>query len=207
MSKCEKYAPYFAGFIDSDGAIYVNIQKPNPKYRNHKYKLVPKVIFSQYFAGVIDGDGSIKVCIKDRRRRRRKTKIGFEFQPMVTIKTDSSVLEIVNAFKRFCSCLGVKPFVSWHKTYVTFGVSGRESVKRLLKAVEPYLIIKKREADIMLKKIIPMMEQGKHLTKEGILEIMPYIDQMNKRGGNKRKKYTTNYFRMVFGSSLGGDRP
>jgi len=153
----------------------------------------------QYFAGLIDGDGSIKVSVKDRRnrvKRHTKTFIGYEFQPMVSIKT-TPLYELVETFKNFVKSLGINPFVSWSKSYVTFGVCGRESVQKFLEAIYPYLIIKKKEAKIMLHHIIPMLKQGKHLTKTGIIELMHYIDQMNTRTV-KRKKYSEEYFRNLF---------
>ena len=190
--------PYLAGLIDTDGGVYVGITK-----RKNRWDFYPSVSICQYLAGMIDGDGSISVSI----HRARDMKTRFWLEPKVQVSVEA-IERFEHILEELCSRLGVAVNFNYYKTSsggIAFVATfyGMKNVKNLLNLIHPFLIFKKKQASIMLREILPRFDEGKHLTKEGILEIMLFVDQLRSfHGKNNRLKYDTKYFRSLWKDEL-----
>jgi hypothetical protein len=101
-----------------------------------------------YVAGIIDGEGSLTLI-----HRRRNEARGWEnIEPHVRISNTD--LELMNYLSVL---LGARPYVShgrpkshWKPQY-TISVSAFAEIAALLERIMPYLVIKRRRAEIMLR--------------------------------------------------------
>jgi len=189
---------YLAGLVDSDAGVCVHVSQP----RKGKFYFTPYIeIEQQYFAGLTDGDGSI--CLAIVKNEKNKT-TNHEFRPTLKIDTDNrNMKELVEKFLAFCNTIGIKGSI-YHRggQIVRLHLSGCERVKRFLEAIRPYLIIKRKEADIMLTQIIPRLENGANHSKEEILQLMPWIEELNRGRKAHNRKYTLEYFKKLFKAEI-----
>lgn len=101
-----------------------------------------------YIAGLIDGEGCI--CIA-KRKNGHFPKAGkpWYYQPIVTISnTDKRMLDfVVNRYKGWIT--KPKPQKSHRKQIYSWFISG-ELMRSFLRDILPYLVIKRRQAEITL---------------------------------------------------------
>lgn len=192
---------YISGFIDADGTILLSIRKRTESSRKWRWSVLPEIVINQKFAGLIDGDGSIKLNIGSKP----KMKYDYLLNPSISLEAEvRSFNEFNNFMDQLCSKLNItytKQHTKRHGNPYIFrwSITGIKNVERLLKSIQPYLIWKRDQCDIMLNEILPRMKEGKHLTKEGIIEIMYYADILaSLHGKNSRRKYSENYFRGLW---------
>jgi len=71
-------------------------------------------------------------------------------------------------------------------------------VKTLLDTIQPYLVLKTRQAKIFREEIYPIMSRGEHNTKTGLLKVMKSADKMaelrDSNTGDASRKYDYEYF-------------
>jgi len=188
--------PYLAGLIDSDGSIKCVVRKR--KRRNKQWSLLPEVHFYQYFAGLLDGDGGMAQKII----RSKGAKNGFLFA--LNVYVSATACENLTKFfesaqEKFGIHFSKAIYKTKNVTMLDWYVCRRDEVKKLLQNIFPYLIIKKEQARIILEEIIPRMEEGLHLTKEGMIEIMYYADLLSALHKKGKRKYSQRYFKDLWG--------
>src|SRR5438477_3917646 len=97
-----------------------------------------------YLAGLIDGDGSIKLQLKPRTDVRHL----FRVTVSVSIYQDSKyrhILEKLKEWTGFGSICDLKNGMS------EFRMEGFERVSSFLKAIEPYVLLKREQVSIVLQ--------------------------------------------------------
>jgi hypothetical protein len=83
-------------------------------------------------------------------------------------------------------------------------IGRRDDVVKFLKIVLPFLIVKREQAKIFLRELIPLIEkyqiQGKHhkRSRSRFLKMMKIVDRINSLKGGCRGKYNANYFRELW---------
>jgi len=104
-----------------------------------------------WLAGLIDGEGTITV---ERLRRRKNNNINY--RPLIVINNTS--LELIQKVREVCSC----GTISLHspsymkrfpqkRTVYSIKIKGSFNVSAILKQIYPYLIVKRKQAEIVLK--------------------------------------------------------
>lgn len=132
-----------------------------------------------YLAGFADGEGSFNVSFRPRNDRNQPWKVSLCFN---VSQKDRVILAL---FKRHLQCgtLRSRPDGVWY-----YEVNNLEAI---LTHVIPFFerfgflsATKKRDFS-KFKKIAKLMQEGRHLTEEGIREILRIRKQMN--DGSKRR--------------------
>ena len=132
-----------------------------------------------YLAGFADGEGSFNVSYRPRKDYSLQWKISLCFN---ISQKDKVILAL---FKRHLKCgtLRGRPDGVWYYEVNNF----RAIVENVIPFFKRFnfLSAKKKRDFAKFKKIATMIQEGKHLLKEGILEIMEVRRDMNE--GGKRK--------------------
>jgi len=156
-----------------------------------------------WLAGFFEGEG----CILMRISKSKTCNFGYRITPMVSI--NQCDYEILYKIKDFLETQKIDTNIIYecrsnpnHKDSYSLQIWRRYSVKKFFSLIYPYLLGKKiKQVEILLFDIFPLIEQNKHLTKKGFLEVMGYIDQLNSLKGGKRGKYNQKYFIHLFTQS------
>jgi intein/homing endonuclease len=133
-----------------------------------------------YLAGFIDGDGSIYVRLKPNDSYR----YGFQVAPYIVLFQSAKDEEI---FKEICSLIDCGYLRKRKDGILEYTIGRVADIKNFLEMIGPYLILKKRQADLILK-ILEKKELVKN--KNDFKKLMDLIDKF--RGLNyskKRKKH------------------
>ena len=141
-------------------------------------KAVPPRI-GHYLAGFADGEGSFNVSFRPRKDYSLPWKISLCFN---ISQKDRVILAL---FKRHLKCgtIRSRPDGVWYFEVNNFNAIV-ENVIPFFKRFQ-FLSAKKKRDFAKFKKIAKLMTEGRHLKKEGILEIMELRRDMN--DGGKRK--------------------
>ncbi|MBC7361766.1 MAG: LAGLIDADG family homing endonuclease [Candidatus Aminicenantes bacterium] len=141
-------------------------------------KAIPPRI-GYYLAGFADGEGSFNVSFRPRNDYAVPWKVSLCFN---ISQKDKVILAL---FKRHLKCgtLRSRPDGVWYYEVNNF----RAIVENVIPFFNRFgfLSAKKKRDFSKFKKIARMMQENRHLTKEGILEIMEIRKMMN--DGGKRK--------------------
>lgn len=138
-----------------------------------------------YIAGFIDGDGSIYVQLKPNKTYR------FRYQVAPYIVLFQSRKERTG-LERLHAILGIGYLRNRNDGIVEYIIGDVASIKALLSTILPYLVLKKRQANIMLA----ILRQKKRI-KNGLdfLKLCQLVDQFQKLNYSKRRIQT---YAMVY---------
>lgn len=138
-----------------------------------------------YIAGFLDGDGSIYVQLKPNKTYR------FRYQVAPYIVLFQSRKERAGLEKLY-AMLGIGYLRNRNDGIVEYIIGDVTSIKALLRTILPYLVLKKRQAHIMLAIL-----RAKARIKTGLdfLKLCQLIDQFQKLNYSKRRiqTYATVY--------------
>ena len=147
-----------------------------------------------WLAGVIDGEGTInitkKLGSKKRARKDGTRKMNYWVFLQVTNTNEQLILKVIEIMKK----LNANPYVwekkdtdKWKKAY-QLSLQRMVKVKRVVEKINPYLIAKKRQAELVLKFIdsrLSKFQKGKGKTNPYTEEEMKWINEikrLNHRG-------------------------
>lgn len=132
----------------------------------------------KYDAGLVDGEGSFIISFS----RRQRSPVGFLVAPSISMALFNAGRVLAEFKRRFGgeihpihkqeSHLGKLPMDEWT-------LCGRDICKNFAESIAPHLIIKRGDCQIFLK-ILKLMSEGEHYTKEGILKIARLRKGLNK---------------------------
>jgi len=141
-------------------------------------KAIPPRI-GYYLAGFADGEGSFNVSFRPRNDYAIPWKVSLCFN---ISQKDKVILTLYKKHLK-CGTLRSRPDGVWYYEVNNF----RAIVENVIPFFDRFgfLSAKKKRDFTKFKKIARMMQENRHLTKEGILEIMEIRKMMN--DGGKRK--------------------
>ena len=142
-----------------------------------KIKVSPRIGY--YLAGFADGEASFNVVFRQRKDYKRSWKVSLCFN---ISQRDKVILAL---FKRHLGCgtLRMRKDGVWYYEV--------NNINAIIEKVIPFfekfkfLSAKKKRDFSKFKKIATLIKEGKHLTKEGIQEILKIREEMND-GGKRR---------------------
>ncbi len=143
---------------------------------------------SQWITGFVDGEGTFYVRITEHSEKSA----GYQVIPEFRVVQHKKDIQVLYALKEFFGCGVVRIN---HGDRYEFRV---RSLKHLSQIIVPFfqkysLRSKKRIDFLKFRKIIKLMENGKHLKPEGILKIIRIARQMNRC----RKPITEQFEREI----------
>ena len=152
----------------------------------------------QYVAGFVDGEGSFHVALQ----RSRFTRLGLQAIPEFHVSQNPERAEVLKLIQQVLGCGYIKANHpgSLRDQSVVLVVRNREDLaRRVLPFFErfPLRSSKQREFEAFLT-IVKAMEQGKHLTKDGMIRILRRAFAMN---GDRYRKRTMQEYLSVLESS------
>ena len=128
-----------------------------------------------YIAGFVDGEG----CLSIYKHQDKRIQKGYTFYPKFTIgNTNKSILLLI---KRE---LGGRIFVNNKgknsKCVYALAIQDLESIEKAINKIYPHLILKKKQADILLK-YCKIRKEGKEYS-EREKKLYLQIKELNRRG-------------------------
>jgi len=130
-----------------------------------------------YLAGFIDGDGSIYVRLKPNDTYR----YGFQIAPYIILF--QSAKDEAN-FQKICQMLNCGYLRRRKDGILEYTIGRQEEISDLIKAIKPYLILKKRQADLIEKifKAKSLVKNSKDFSK-----LMDLVNQFANLNYSKKR--------------------
>ena len=137
-----------------------------------------------YIAGFLDGDG----CIMLQLVYRHDYVFGYQIRASIVFYQKETYAD----------------FLEWLKTKLKYGyirnrkdgmceytIVGVEAVKEVLSLLEPYLKLKKKQAEVALNVLAEMPGKGKKITIELLLNLSKEVDKFADLNYSKRRTNTS----------------
>ena len=130
---------------------------------------------AQWIVGFVDGEGCFHVGIS----QHEGMSLGVQVLPEFTVVQHKRDVNILHALKRHFGCGVVRVN---HGDRMAWRVRDR---KQLLERIVPFFMrhslkTKKKVDFLKFRKVLLLMEQGKHLTPEGLEDIRRIVATMNR---------------------------
>jgi hypothetical protein len=144
-----------------------------------------------YLAGLIDGVGSFEVNVGPHDNYAT----GFRFEPMIRMQFKDSDTAVLGLLDEYCEEVGVNYSIQdrSNTTSLRFVVQDPDHICRFIEPMAPYLIRTYKDAEILCDKIAPKVKDGEHRTKQGIYDLMEYVEQL-RAGSGRNPKYDREFF-------------
>ena len=142
-----------------------------------------------YFAGFVDGEGSFHLTF----RRRQDYKLPWKVSLGLNVSQKDEV--ILALLKRHLKCGCIRPKAGEVWMYEVNNLTAiRENIIPFFQRFG-FLSAKKKRDFSLFKRMAKLMAEGKHLSKEGIAELLKLRRNMNDGG---KRKYTENQIMEAF---------
>ena len=134
---------------------------------------------AQWITGFVDGEGCFHIGIN----KQPTMKAGYQVLPEFTVVQHERDVQILHALKAHFGCGVVR---SNHGDRMAYRVRSKQHLlERIIPFFEKHpLKTKKRQDFAKFRRVVLIMDEGKHLTSEGVEEIRRIASQMN-RGSDK----------------------
>src|SRR3989344_1384559 len=134
-----------------------------------------------YIAGFLDGDGSIYVRMKPNDTYR----YGFQIAPYVVLFQSQKDSE---NFKKICSLIDLGYIRERNDGILEYIIGKEDSIRGFLEMVTPFLILKKEQANLMIKSLDA---KAKVQDKNDFHALAKLVDRFRELNySKKRKRYT-----------------
>ncbi len=136
---------------------------------------------SAYLAGFLDGDGSIYVRIKPNSTYR----YGFQVAPYIVLFQSNQDRK---NFEKICSIIGLGILRERKDGILEYSINRIDSLKLFLASVKPFLILKKKQAELMLK-ILANKEKVRN--QKDFEKLARLVDKFRELNYSKKRKIRT----------------
>jgi hypothetical protein len=201
---------YMSGYFDGEGCIQTCVSVSEDKKINYNFSPNVKVRTSQV-AGLFDAEGSIRLS----PFKQPNNCLNHCLKPALTMGQvqDKTMLEDIfesyNDYIEFDYSLRKRNNENdpHRQPIVEVNIYTISDIKNFLAPLLPKLKEKQEQAIIMLREIIPRLERGVHLNKEGFIELMKWKELLDREKpmGNEDRKYTVEYFQDLWADDLDDD--
>ena len=135
---------------------------------------------AQWIVGFVDGEGCFHISIN----RNDTMTLGYQVLPEFTVVQHEKDVKVLHALKAYFRC-GVVRVNRKDKTSTRMAYRVR-NVKHLLDIISPFFLehqlkTQKNVEFRRFRKVLLLMDKGKHLTEEGLEEIRDIVGQMNRK--------------------------
>ncbi len=144
-----------------------------------------------YAAGALDWGGNLQASL----RKKGSSKHGFEVS--FEVKFEKASPEAAGLLDEFCEDLGLDPKASVFdrddgSERYRVRLTRRDDVRGFLEAVGPFVVARHEQVEILLEDVFPLLDEGRHRTAEGMVELASMLDSVQEAGfqrGGGHKKY------------------
>lgn len=142
---------------------------------------------SYWVSGFVDGEGTFYVGIN----KNSEMSVGYQVFPEFRIVQHKKDIQLLHGLKSFFSCGVVRKN---HGDRYEFRV---RSIENLYSVIIPFfekhsLHTRKKFDFLKFRKVVRMMKDGKHLTKDGVIRIIEIARQMNRKDKPIAQKHQEN---------------
>ena len=135
---------------------------------------------AQWIVGFVDGEGCFHISIN----KNDTMTPGYQVLPEFTVVQHEKDVKVLHALKAYFRC-GVVRVNRKDKTSTRMAYRVR-NVKHLLNIISPFFLehqlkTQKSVEFRKFRKVLLLMDKGKHLTEEGLEEIRDIVGQMNRK--------------------------
>lgn len=146
-----------------------------------------------YLAGVVDGKGNFRVTIQPNEKRN----VGYSFMPQIRLGIGDSEM-FINMIDAYCEEIDSEYFIADPSNTTEVVVSGLDAVDRFVGPLAQFFLLQREQVDAMAE-VIEGMQEDKHLSEEGIIELMEPVEVLQEnRSAGRPSKYTQQYFKDEF---------
>ena len=131
-----------------------------------------------YLAGFLDGDGSIYVRLKPNPTY----KYGFQVSPYVALFQSKKDRD---GFEKICSLINFGYIRERKDGILEYVINRRDSIKSFLAIIKPYVILKKKQLELMVK-ILDKKDEVK--SEDDFKNLAMMIDQFRNLNYSKKRK-------------------
>ncbi len=131
-----------------------------------------------YLAGFLDGDGSIYVRLKPNSTYR----YGFQISPYIILF--QSIKEI-ESFKKVCALINYGYMRERNDGILEYTINRKDDIRQFLKLIKPYLILKKKQADLMIK---ILNQKSKIKDKDDFNKLAELVEKFRELNYSKKRK-------------------
>jgi len=132
-----------------------------------------------YLAGFLDGDGAIMACIEKHSEKK------FNFRIRIVVKITQSKKINLEWLKNSLK-IGL---IRQNRSVVDWIIRDQQCVEFLLRLINPYLRVKKKQAEIALKILKIDIKSRKNLIK--VARLADSLSRLNVRSQNRRKNFAS----------------
>lgn len=131
---------------------------------------------AQWIVGFVDGEGCFHVGINSHEEMTAK----FQVLPEFTVVQHERDVQVLHALKAYFDCGVVRKN---HEDRMAYRVRGHEHLsKNIVPFFEKHLLKTRKRVDfIKFREVVNLMNQGEHLTSEGVEKIRKIANQMNRK--------------------------
>ena len=136
---------------------------------------------SAYLAGFLDGDGSIYVRMKPNSTYR----YGFQIAPYIVLFQSNQDRK---NFEKICSLIELGILRERKDGILEYSINKIDNLKLFLKSLKPFLLLKKDQAELMLK-ILAKKEKVKN--HKDFIKLAQLVDNFRELNYSKKRKIRT----------------
>lgn len=143
-----------------------------------------------YLAGFIDGDG----CINAQIVRRKDYKLGFQIRVSIAFFQKTSRYFFIEWIHSIIKCGVIRIRKDGISEYTIIGI---KNVRPFLEKISPFLIVKKKQSDLLLE-IMKEMELNSNKDKSSFLNLCKKVDLFMSLNDSKKRTMTSNVVETFF---------
>lgn len=146
-----------------------------------------------YLAGVVDAKANFRLHIQPNAQRDT----GYSFSPQIRINMEDSEL-FLNMVDAYCEEVDSSYFLGEQPNVNQIVINGLDAVDNFVGPLAQFFLFKREEIEA-LAEIIDGMREDKHLSEEGIIELMEPTNVLQEsREAGRKSKYTEQFFKEEF---------
>ena len=138
----------------------------------------------EYITGYVDGEGCFTVTFN----QKAKALLGWELRPSFSVSQNEDRRQVLDIIKEYFGCGYIRR--DYHDKTVKFEIRDHNDlVNKVIPHFERFPLLSAKDKDFRLfKQICKMIDEEKHLLKDGYSQILDLAYQMNGSGKRRRKK-------------------
>jgi hypothetical protein len=146
---------------------------------NQQERLSSEERKSWFLAGVVEGEGSVCISIK----RHPTARFGYYFQPEFFVYQHKDRRALLELAKEYFDAGRINPKPG-NPDVLVYSIMSRPTItERVLPFLDRYMMFSARRSDFdRFRRIVELMNRGRHLESEGLAEIARIAYSMNMNG-------------------------
>lgn len=138
----------------------------------------------EYITGYVDGEGCFTVTFN----KKSKANLRWELRPSFSVSQNEDKRQVLDIIREYFGCGYIRR--DYADRTVKFEVRNHyDLIEKIIPHFEQFHFLSKKQKDFELfKQICQIIDQSKHLQKEGFIEIINLAYQMNGSGKRRRTK-------------------